>query len=58
MEAGLNDPVVRTFVNNVKIMTPKKSGIIQCVKSELTAAFLIIEMSPINFYLGLKVERD
>lgn len=57
-KAGLNSPVVNTFVDNIKIMAPKKSRIIQCVKTELTIAFSIANMGPINFYLGLKVEQD
>ena len=39
-------------------MAPKGTGIIQRIKSELTAAFLMVDMGPISFYLSLKVERD
>ena len=56
--AGLNGPVVSTFVDDIKIMAPKRSEITQRVKMELTSAFSIVDMSPISFYLGLKVERD
>lgn len=39
-------------------MAPKGSGIIEKVKQELTAAFSMMDMGPISFYLGLKVDRD
>ena len=39
-------------------MVPKESGITQQVKTELTSAFSIVDIGPISFYLGLKVERD
>lgn len=58
IEAGLNDLMMSMFVNNVKIMASKKSGIIQYIKSELTTLFSIIEMGFINFYLGLKIEQN
>lgn len=57
-KAGLNGPVVSRFVNDIKVMALKKSGIIQRVKAELAAAFSMVDMGPINFYLGLKVEQD
>lgn len=39
-------------------MAPKGSGIFQQVKVQLTAAFAMVDMGPISFYLGLKVERN
>lgn len=57
-KAGLNSPVVSTFVDEIKIMAPKESGIIQRIKAKLKAAFSMVNMGPISFYLGLKVERD
>lgn len=39
-------------------MAPKGSGHISRVKSELAAAFSMVDMRPISFYLGLKVQRD
>ena len=57
-KAGLDGPVISTFVDDIKIMAPKGSGIIQRVKAELTAAFSMVDMGPISFYLGLKVERN
>lgn len=32
--AGINDLIVSTFVNNIKVMGPKKSGYIKRVKAE------------------------
>ena len=57
-KAGLNGPIVSTFVDDIKVIAPKGSGIIQRVKTELTAAFSMVDMGPISFYLGLKVERN
>ena len=56
--AGLDGPIVSTFIDDIKIMAPKNSNMIARVKSELAAAFSIVDMRPISFYLGLKVERD
>ena len=46
-----------TFVDDIKIMGPKYSGVIARVKMELTAAFEMVDMGPISFYLGPKVDR-
>lgn len=56
--SGLDGPVVSTFVNNIKIMAPKDNGMIERIKLELILAFSIIDIGPISFYLGLKVQRD
>ena len=55
---GLNDPIVSTFVDDIKIIGIKESGFIARVKAELAAAFSIVDMGPISFYLGLKVTQD
>lgn len=57
-DAGLDGPVVCTFVDDIKIMAPKRSGIIRRVKAELASAFSMVDMGSISFYLRLKVERD
>ena len=57
-EVGLKGPVLSVFVDEIKIMAPKGSGIIKKVKQELTSAFSMMDMGPISFYLGLKVDRD
>ena len=56
--AGLKGPVVSTFVDDIKIIAPKRRGMIECVKAKLVSAFSIADMVLISFYLGLKVERD
>ena len=57
-KAGLNGPVVSTFIDDIKIMAPKNSGMIERVKLELTFAFSMVDMGSISFYLGLKVQQD
>lgn len=37
-------------------MAPKENGNILWVKTELTAPFSMVDMGPITFYLGLKVQ--
>lgn len=56
--AGLKGPVLSVFVDDIKIMAPKDSGITSRVKRELTAAFSMSDMGPISFYLGLQIDRD
>ena len=55
---GLEGPVVSTFVYEIKIIGPKNTWVIVGVKMELTAAFKIVDMGPISFYLGLKVDKN
>lgn len=57
-EVDLNDPIISIFIDDIKIMAPKETGIIQRIKAKLITAFLIIDIDPISFYLGLKVEQD
>lgn len=57
-KAGINGPVVSTFVDDIKIMGVKRSGMTEKVKRELMSAFSMVDMGPISFYLSLKVERD
>lgn len=55
-EAGLKGPVLTVFVDDIKIMASKRSGVIERVKMELTAAISIMDIGLISFYLGLKVD--
>lgn len=57
-KAGLKGPMLSVFMDDIKIMAPKCSGMIERVKAELTAAFSMVDMGPISFYLGLRVDRD
>lgn len=54
-KADLNEPVVSIFVDDIKIVAPKNSRIIERVKLKLIFAFSIINMGSISFYLDLKV---
>ena len=56
--AGLEGSVVSIFVDNIKIIAPKGSRMIERVKAELASAFSMADMRPNSFYLALKVERD
>lgn len=47
-----------TFVDDIKIMGAKNSEVIGRVKKDLTAAFEIVNIGSISFYLGLKISRD
>lgn len=58
MQDGLKSSIVSIFVDGIKIMGPIRSGVIEKVKRELTAAFEIVDLGPIRFYLGLKVEQN
>ena len=57
-KANLNRPVVSIFVDDIKIMALKGSKMIERVKIELIFTFFMIDMSPISFYLGLKVQQN
>lgn len=51
----INRPIISTFVDNIKIIGAKNFGIISQVKEELTAAFEMINIGPISYFLDLKV---
>lgn len=55
---GLEEPVVSTFVDDIKIIGPKNIEVITNIKTELTATFEMVDIGPISFYLNLKVKRD
>lgn len=55
---GINDPIVSTFVDNIKVMETKRTDHIERVKAKLAAEFEMVDIGLISFYLGLKVERD
>lgn len=56
--AEINGPIVSTFIDDIKIIGAKNSGVISRIKEELTAVFKIVDMEPIHFYLGLKISRN
>lgn len=55
--AGINGQIISTFINNIKVMGIKRSGHIKNVKKKIAAIFEMVDMGPISFYLGLKVEK-
>lgn len=54
----IHGPIISMFVDDIKVMEVKGSGYIERVKHELATVFKMIDIGPINFYLGLKVERN
>lgn len=46
------------FINDIMVIGTKKSGHIERIKAKLIAAFEIVDVGPISFYLRLKVKRD
>ena len=57
-KAGLNGPIRSKFIDDINVIAPQGSGIIQRIKTELTAAFSMVDMGSISFYLGLKIEQN
>lgn len=55
--SDLNDSIIKTFTDNIKIMALKKSRFIKKVKTKLMAVFQIIVIRPINLYLSLKINQ-
>ena len=58
MSISLNGPIVSPFVDDIKIMAPKRSGFAEKVKVKLVSTFQMVDMGPISFYLGLRVDRN
>ncbi len=56
IETSLDGPVVNIIIDDIKIMIFKKSKMIEQMKSKHISIFLMIDIGPISFYLGLKVE--
>lgn len=55
---GVRDPIITTFVNDFNIFAPPRSGVIQRIKKELAAAFDMVDMGPLAFYVCLKIIHD
>lgn len=55
---GLKGSIVSLFVDDLNIIAPKGTGQITRVKDKLKAAFSMVNMGPISFYLGLKIKRN
>lgn len=46
------------FIDNIKIMGPKNTGVIARINAQLTVNFEMVDMRLISFYLVLKVDKD
>lgn len=55
LSTDINGPIVSTFIDDIKIMEAKNSGVIDQMKQELMAAFEMVDIGPISFYLSLKI---
>lgn len=53
---SLKNPVLSVFINNIKIIVLKNSGIIRRVKTKLTTIFFILDMGLISFHLERKID--
>lgn len=49
--------ITNIFIDNIKIIKVKRSEIINQVKRKLVANFEVVDISHINFYVILKIER-
>lgn len=58
MKKCLDIPFISMFVDDIKIIAPRKSGAFDGVKQELTFTFSMVDLGLISFYLGLKVQRN
>lgn len=56
--AGINSPIISTFMDDLKIIEAKNFGIISQVKKELTATFEMADIESISFYFNLKVSEN
>lgn len=55
---GLKRPIVSIFINDIKIIGPKRTESIERVKRKLAVVFEIVDIEPISFCLDLKVEQN
>ena len=56
-EEGYKRLIVFAFVDDIKIIHPQKE-VVNGAKRELKAAFKMVDLGPISFYLGMSVTRD
>ncbi len=54
----VNGLIIISFVDNLNIFAPHGSSIICRINKELTAAFKIVDMGPLVFYVGLKITQN
>lgn len=56
--ARINNPSVIIFVTNIKIIRAKNSRVIGWVKDEIIFIIEMVDMVPIIFYFGLKLNYN
>lgn len=54
----VHGPMISIWVDDLNLFTPRGSPWMQKMKDMLAAGFKMVDMGPISYYLGLKVERD
>jgi hypothetical protein len=54
---GVSGPILSVFVDDIKIIDKDKSRVAR-IKDELASAFKMVDLGPISYYLGIKVERN
>lgn len=55
---GIEEPLISLWVDDLNLFTPAGSSWMKRMKDELSAGFKMVDMGPVQFYLGLKVDRD
>lgn len=57
-DQGVHGPMINIWIDNLNLFTLCGSFWMQKIKDMLSAVFKIIDMGPISYYLGLKVEQN
>lgn len=57
-DEGLNGPIISMWVDDINLFTPRGLPWMKRMKDTLTAGFEMVDMGPISYYIGLKVDRD
>lgn len=57
-DQGVHGSMISIWVDNINLFTPRGSPMMQRMKEILTAGFKMVNMGPISYYLGLKVEQN
>ena len=55
---GINGLIITSWVDDINLFAPKDSGHIARAKKKLSAAFKMVDMGPVSYYLGLQITRD
>lgn len=58
IKTGLNKSIISIFIDDIKKITVKNNKKIKQIKLKLIFTFFVIDISPISFYLSLKLEQN